>query len=104
MTQTGDQRDRLFNPGLNRVERWNVALDAFDADRFTGNGAGTYRLVWERDRPNDENTNDAHSLYLETLGELGLVGAVLLLSRWSSPGGAGLARARARGGRCTPRC
>ena len=78
VTQTGDQRDRLFNPGLNRVQRWDVALDAFAADPLTGNGAGTYRLVWERNRPNDENTNEAHSLYLETLGELGLVGAVLL--------------------------
>ena len=78
VTQTGDQRDRLFNPGLNRVERWRVALDAYGGARLTGTGAGTYRMEWERNRPNDENTNEAHSLYLETLSELGLVGAVLL--------------------------
>ena len=55
-----------------------MALDAFRADPLKGSGAGTYRLVWERNRANDENTNEAHSLYLETLGELGLVGAILL--------------------------
>ncbi len=79
VTQTGDQRDRLFNPGLNRTERWRVALDAYGEDRLTGTGAGTYRLVWERERPNDENTNEAHSLYLETLAELGVVGGLLLV-------------------------
>ena len=33
---------------------------------------------WERERPTASDTDDAHSLYLETLGELGIVGFVLL--------------------------
>jgi O-Antigen ligase len=78
VTQTGDYRDRLFNPGINRLDRWEVALDSFEDEPLAGNGAGTYRLLWERNRPTDSDTNDAHSLYLEVMGELGLVGIVLL--------------------------
>jgi O-antigen ligase len=78
VTQTGNYRDRLFNPGLSRLDRWDVALDGFSAEPLIGNGAGTWRLLWERNRPNDSDSNDAHSLYLEVLSELGLVGGVLL--------------------------
>jgi len=84
VTQTGDYRDRLFNPGLNRLDRWQVALDGFKSEPFRGHGAGTYALLWERERPTDSDTTDAHSLYLEMLAELGLVGglwvAVVLLA------------------------
>jgi hypothetical protein len=76
--QTGDYRDRLLNPGLNRIDRWEVALDAFSAHPLTGNGAGTYRLLWEQNRPTAARTDAAHSLYLETMAELGLVGIALL--------------------------
>ena len=76
--QTGDYRDRLLNPGFNRQDRWKVAVEAFEDAPLVGQGAGTYRLFWERERPTDSDTEDAHSLYLETLGELGIVGFVLL--------------------------
>ena len=77
--QTGDYRDRLFNPGLLRTNLWRVSLDAFEEEPLHGTGAGTYRHLWARHRPNDETSTDAHSLYLETLGELGVVGAALLV-------------------------
>jgi hypothetical protein len=78
--QTGDFRDRLTNPGINRVDRWNVALDAFRDAPLKGQGAGTYVLRWNRDRPTASNSAEGHSLYLEQLGELGLVGVVLLVA------------------------
>lgn len=74
-----DRRERLFNPGNNgRVSQWRVASDAFDSDRLIGTGAGTYSLIWARDRPSEFRVEDAHSLYLETLAELGVVGGVLI--------------------------
>jgi O-antigen ligase len=76
--QTGDYRDRLFNPGLARIDRWTVAVDAFSERPGAGHGAGTYQLLWERNRPNDSDSANAHNLYLEVLAELGLVGLLLL--------------------------
>ena len=94
--QTGDYRDRLFNPGFNRQDRWKVAVEAFEDAPLAGQGAGTYRLFWERERPTDSDTNDAHSLYLETLGELGVVGFVLLAGALVLMFGAMAARLRGR--------
>ncbi len=76
-----DRRERLFDPGNNgRVSQWRVAADAFAGDRLKGTGAGTYAVVWARDRPSEFRVEDAHSLYLETLAEQGLVGGVLLMA------------------------
>ncbi|HYI38486.1 MAG TPA: O-antigen ligase family protein [Thermoleophilaceae bacterium] len=76
----GTQRDRLTEVGNNgRVDNWRVALDMFDEARLHGVGAGTYPVRWARDRPLPATVNDGHSLYLESLGELGLVGGGLLL-------------------------
>jgi O-antigen ligase len=77
---TGDYRARLSTPGNNgRLKQWDIALDAFQRDRLKGEGAGTYALLWVRERPIIYNVTDAHSLYIETLGELGLPGLILLL-------------------------
>ena len=72
-------RDRLFASGNNgRVQLWEVAIDAFRDERLHGQGAGTFALRWERDRKEALQSEDAHSLYLEVLGELGIVGMGLL--------------------------
>jgi hypothetical protein len=76
---TGDRRDRLGDVGNNgRLDHWRVALDAFARDPLHGSGAGTYALLWSRDRPFQFSVNDGHSLYIEVLGELGLVGLAVL--------------------------
>ena len=80
-TGSADERDRLTvitNSG--RVEHWNVALDTFRADELKGSGAGTFQNAWNRDRPRYFQVMDAHSLYIETLGEMGIVGIVLLMT------------------------
>jgi hypothetical protein len=61
-----------------RLEHWEVALNAFRDDRLRGSGAGTYQIRWAQDRPTTVDVRDGHSLYLETLGELGILGLVLL--------------------------
>ncbi|MDP9294775.1 MAG: O-antigen ligase family protein, partial [Actinomycetota bacterium] len=81
LPKSADLRDRLTQVGNNgRIVGWRVAADSFKAQPWKGTGAGTFRLAWERDRrPPVFKINDAHSLYLEVLGELGLIGLTLLL-------------------------
>ena len=43
-----------------------------------GTGTAGFRVDWLRDRDIDEPVRDAHSLYLETAGELGLAGLLFL--------------------------
>ncbi len=79
VVDTGDARDRLSQrAGNGRTGFWRVALDVAADHRLTGSGPGTFRVEWERRRPYAQQANDGHSLYLETLAELGVVGAVLL--------------------------
>jgi hypothetical protein len=59
-----------------RREHWDVALAAFDRDRLHGTGAGTYGLNWAHDRKDTVSVQDAHSFYIELLGELGWPGVV----------------------------
>ena len=76
-----DLRARLTNPANNgRLDHWEVAMDAYRDHRVRGTGAGTYQLLWARDRPTAFTVVDGHSLYLELLGELGLVGLALLVA------------------------
>jgi len=77
----GRVRDRLTDPSSNgRIEHWRVALRGFDLAPLTGEGAGTFELLWERDRPaTSGEARDAHSLYAEVAGELGVVGLMLVI-------------------------
>jgi hypothetical protein len=71
---------RLVTPESNRYAYWGVALRAFAAQPLRGVGAGGWSVWWLRYRNVNEFAQDAHSLPLQTLAELGVVGAVLLLS------------------------
>jgi O-antigen ligase len=77
-----DLRMRLLDPANNgRIDQWNVALDGFRARPVRGLGAGTYGQLWISERPRSTaalTVRDAHSLYLESLAELGIVGLALL--------------------------
>jgi hypothetical protein len=80
LEQTSDARDRLSDVSNNgRIDHWDEAIDAWQSDRLKGTGAGTYELTWAQNRPVEFSVRDGHSLYLETLSELGLVGALLLI-------------------------
>jgi hypothetical protein len=62
----------------NRYAYWKVALRSFADHPLTGVGSGGFQAEWLRERPFPEPVRDAHSLYLETPAELGLVGLALL--------------------------
>lgn len=76
-----------------RRDQWRVALKAARDAPILGTGAGTYANLWARHRGEDFAVADAHSLYLEVLAELGIVGLLLLLAALASIVTA-LARAR----------
>lgn len=77
---TGKSRERLANPGNNgRTDFWRVAADAWERERVLGVGAGVYQTEWSRYRPLAVPGTDGHSLYLEVLAELGVVGFALLV-------------------------
>lgn len=82
---------RLTSLQSNRYDYWSVALRAFGTEPFHGIGAGGWSVDWLRWRSVTEGAQDAHSLELQTLAELGVVGAALLLSVL---GGVGLAARR----------
>ena len=74
----GGGANRLSTFRSNRYAYWDVALRAFDAEPLRGVGAGGWAVWWLRDRKFAESAQDAHSLELQTLAELGLVGVALL--------------------------
>jgi tetratricopeptide (TPR) repeat protein len=75
-----DLRERLFSfQGSYRVELWEAALDDYGDHPVLGAGPGSYEHYWNEHRPFGHIVRDAHSLYLETLAELGPLGLALLL-------------------------
>jgi hypothetical protein len=70
---------RLETLQSNRYAYWRVALQAFGDEPLRGVGAGGWAVYWLRYRKIHEFAQDAHSLPLQTLAELGVIGLVLLL-------------------------
>jgi hypothetical protein len=82
----GGLNERLFNlSGSGRLPAWKVAVTEVRGHPWLGSGAGTYELFWLRYRPYVGQIRDAHNLYLETLGELGLIGLTLLVLGFTPP-------------------
>lgn len=77
----GASADRFASAsGSGRYQWWRSAVDASATEPLLGIGPGTFELWWSRD-PNATlgPVRDAHSLYLEMLAELGIVGLLLIL-------------------------
>lgn len=76
-----DVTGRLFDLSANgRIQLWGVSADAFRAHPAVGLGAGSFASEWFRKRDVDLYSREGHSLYAETLGEVGLVGVALLVA------------------------
>jgi hypothetical protein len=74
-----NQYFRLFSiAGSHRYQYWQAALSAFDAHTLKGIGPGTFEFYWAQHNSLAEFVRNAHSLYLETLAELGIVGLTLM--------------------------
>jgi hypothetical protein len=78
--QKAQTRDRLGDPTNNgRLELWQAAVRIYRTQKLRGTGAGTYQPLYFRYRSEHQLVADAHSLYLQSLAELGVVGFVLIL-------------------------
>jgi O-Antigen ligase len=66
--------------GNGRWQLWQSAYDEFQAHPVRGGGAGSFEAWWAQHGSLPSFVLDAHSLYLETLGELGVIGAALLVA------------------------
>jgi len=86
-----DRSRRLFSlSGSSRAQYWHVAWRDYQHHPWLGSGAGSFQREWLRSRPADLPVLDAHSLYLETLAELGPGGLGLLAALLALPVAAGL--------------
>jgi hypothetical protein len=74
----------------NRVAYWHVAHHMAS---LGGDGAGTFHLVYQRFPP----AHDAHSLYLQALAEVGVLGLALVVAIVAVPLVAGIRTAAAAG-------
>ncbi|MHB8059229.1 MAG: O-antigen ligase family protein, partial [Gaiellaceae bacterium] len=69
----------LFGSGGNgRWQMWSAAGHQWQQHPIVGNGAGSFAEWWTRHGTISVHILNAHSLYLQILGELGLVGFLIL--------------------------
>lgn len=73
------QAHLLSGSGNGRWDLWSSAVDEFRAHPLIGNGAGSFQAWWLEHRPLAAFVENAHSLYLELLGNLGILGLVPIL-------------------------
>jgi O-Antigen ligase len=84
---TANLNKRLLNiSGNGRADLWRIGWDEAAAHPLLGAGAGSYERYFLAHQPaNVGAVRDAHSLYVETLAELGPVGLALLVVLLLSP-------------------
>ncbi len=76
---SADPTARLDSLAGTRYQIWKVTLHAFDAHPANGSGAGTTRFFWEKHATTDESIHDAHNIWLQNMGELGVPGLLLIV-------------------------
>lgn len=75
----GEGTSRLGSvAGQSRYQFWRAAVKENATEPLIGTGSGTFEYWWARNGTTSESVRDTHSLYLQTLGELGIVGLLLL--------------------------
>lgn len=80
--------------GNARWQEWETALDQFAEHPLLGGGAGSYGAWWAEHGSLPIVVTEAHSLYVETLGELGVLGLLLVAGAFAVALAAGVARSR----------
>jgi hypothetical protein len=63
-----------------RWSYWNAALHDYAAHPVLGSGAGSFGRYWAAHKTTNLGALDAHSLFVESLAELGLVGLALVIA------------------------
>ena len=69
----------LSGRGSGRWQFWASAIDQWESHPVLGNGGGSYEAWWLKHTTIFFPVKDAHSLYLQSLGELGAIGLLLTL-------------------------
>ncbi len=72
------QAHLLSGNGSGRWQFWRSAVKEFESRPFFGRGGGSYEAWWAEHGTLNAYVRNAHSLYFETLGELGAAGFLLL--------------------------
>ena len=73
------QEHLLSGSGTGRWQMWSTAIREFRTQPLHGRGAGSFAAWWAQYGSLPLSVKDAHSLYAETLGELGVIGLLFLL-------------------------
>jgi hypothetical protein len=89
--------------GQSRYQLWSAAVRENATKPLTGTGSGTFEYWWARDGDTDETVRDTHSLYLQSLGELGIVGLALIAALLLTILAAGVRRLLAATPRARPK-
>jgi hypothetical protein len=71
--------ERLGSIDTNRYRYWEVAAESWVDRPLIGLGSGGFLVEWRKLRDRVDESADAHSVYIETAAELGLIGLALLL-------------------------
>jgi hypothetical protein len=91
----GNTAQRLTaTSGNGRYQYWESAVDAADAHPLNGIGAGTFEYWWAEHATISGFIRNAHSLWMESLAELGYVGLALIVALFGVPLAAGACRLR----------
>jgi hypothetical protein len=64
--------------GSGRWQFWTASIDEFRSSPWHGRGAGSFEAWWAQHGSISFFVRDAHSLYVEALGELGVIGFALI--------------------------
>jgi O-Antigen ligase len=81
-----DLGKRLFSfSGSGRADLYRAAWHDAAAHPIIGSGAGSYEAYWLAHRTVSMKVRNAHSLYLETLAETGIIGLAILLLALGAP-------------------
>jgi UDP-N-acetylmuramyl pentapeptide phosphotransferase/UDP-N-acetylglucosamine-1-phosphate transferase len=94
------RENRFTSAGDNRYDYWRVAVEEFKSAPVHGVGAGNYSRDYFVERRTLEDVTQPHSIELQTLAELGVLGVVFLILFLS--GIAGGLRERAAAARRSP--
>jgi len=77
-TASTASQSRLLSGGGNRYDYWRIAWRVWRENPVLGVGAGNYPRSYYEQRATTEDIDQPHSVELQALSELGVVGALLL--------------------------
>jgi UDP-GlcNAc:undecaprenyl-phosphate GlcNAc-1-phosphate transferase len=89
-------RSRLLSGSSSRYDYWRIAVHTWREHPVAGLGAGGYSVPYFQQRQTIEAVRQPHSIELQVLSELGIVGALLLAAWLAAVGWAVVRGARAR--------